>query len=362
MSTSNHHFELGTFAANNWGGLSHTMEPDRWDASWRNAAQACRVAEDAGLDFILPMTQWRGFEGAQAATDGYIQESLTWAAATLAVTNRIRVFATVSAPFVHPVWAAKQAITCNDIGEGRFAGINIVSGYSEKEFAVFGVEMLPHDERYDYTAEWSEIVKRVWREKEPFDYNGKYFQLKNAQALPPSREPVPMIVNAGSSPKGKEFASQHGDAWFTLIFRGENGFEGLAEEIAKFREMAGRDIKVYASGHIICRETEEETDAYYESIVNNADWGAKKDWMEQFMSGAQSIPQSEMDVLGERFVTGRSTCLFRGTPEQIVEEFLVLRDAGLDGLGLAMQDYIQDIPIIREKLLPLMVKNGLRAE
>lgn len=354
------HFEVGSFAMNCWGGLSHTID-HRWDASWSNAKHAVRLQEDAGLDFILPTTQWQGHKGV-SPTDGHSLETLTWAAAILAITNRIRVYATVNSQFIHPVWAAKQAVTCNDIGEGRFGGINIVSGYSVPDFDAFGVEMLPHDERYEYTAEWATIVKRLWRETEPFDFEGKYFHLKNTQLLPPSREPVPGIINAGNSPKGKAFSAKHVDAWFTMLFRSGDGFGDIAEELAGFREMAGRDVNVYASGHIICRETEEETDAYYRSIIESSDWGAFGHWKNAMSSGSQSVSEAELEAVGERFITGMSTCLFRGTPEQIVEEFCVLRDAGLNGIALAMQDYRQDIPVIRDKLLPLMAKNGLRAE
>jgi dimethylsulfone monooxygenase len=289
-------------------------------------------------------------------------ETLTWAAAILAITSRIRVYATVNSQFIHPVWAAKQGATCNDIGEGRFGGINIVSGYNPTDFEAFGVEMLPHDERYDYTAEWATIVKRLWRDTEPFDFEGKYFQLKNTQLLPPSRDPIPGIINAGNSPAGKAFSAKHVDAWFTMLFRKGDGFGGIADELADFRKMAGRDVKAYASGHIICRETEEETNSYYQSIVANADWGAFNHFRNAMLAGNQSVSREELEAVGERYITGMSTCLFRGTPEHIVEEFCMLRDAGLNGIALAMHDYIEDIPVIRDKLLPLMARNGLRVK
>lgn len=361
MTTDEQNFEIGSFGLNKWGGLSHTLEPNRYDASWENSEPAVRLAEEAGLDFILPLTHWSR-HNSQTPTDSYELETLTWAAAVLAVTSRIRVYATVAAPFVHPLWAAKQAVTCNDIGKGRFAGLNIVSGFDPNEFAAFGREMLPHSERYEYTTEWAQIVKRLWIEKEPFDYEGKFFQLKNTQSLPPSREPIPALINAGSSEAGKAFVAQHADAWFTMIFRDEKGgFEGLADELSKFREQAGREINIYASGHIICRETEDETDAYYRSIVESGDPSAIEHFIEMLTAGAaETIPEKEKQKLGERFVTGMGTCLFRGTPEQIVEDLVVLRDAGLNGIALGMQNPIEDIPVVRDKLLPLMVKHGLR--
>ena len=49
---------------------------------------------------------------------------------------------------------------------------------------MFGAQMREHDERYQFGAEWIEIVKRLWTETKPFDHAGKYFQLEELQAQP----------------------------------------------------------------------------------------------------------------------------------------------------------------------------------
>ena len=56
-----------------------------------------------------------------------------------AATKRITVFGTVHAPIFNPVVAAKEMVTADHIGEGRF-GLNIVVGWNEGEFDMFGVE------------------------------------------------------------------------------------------------------------------------------------------------------------------------------------------------------------------------------
>ena len=63
---------------------------------------------------------------------------MTWASGLLAATKRITVFGTVHAPLFHPIIAAKQMVTADHIGEGRF-GLNIVVGWNEGEFEMFGV-------------------------------------------------------------------------------------------------------------------------------------------------------------------------------------------------------------------------------
>ena len=61
-------------------------------------------------------------------------------------------------------------------GKGRF-GLNLVSGWNLDEFAMFGATMREHDARYEYSTEWTEIIKRIWSDEKPFDYKGKFFDI-----------------------------------------------------------------------------------------------------------------------------------------------------------------------------------------
>jgi hypothetical protein len=57
-------FKLGLFAMNCSGGLSLNRAPERWDASWEHNLSAARLAEEAGLEFLLPIARWLGYRGA----------------------------------------------------------------------------------------------------------------------------------------------------------------------------------------------------------------------------------------------------------------------------------------------------------
>ena len=57
------------------------------------------------------------------------------------------VFATSHVPTVHPIFAAKQAATIDNISSGRF-GLNVVCGWFKPEIEMFGMDQLDHDERY----------------------------------------------------------------------------------------------------------------------------------------------------------------------------------------------------------------------
>ncbi len=58
-------------------------------------------------------------------------------------------------------------VTADHIGEGRF-GLNIVVGWNEGEFEMFGVEQREHATRYEYDAqEWIDAIKLMWCRRAP---------------------------------------------------------------------------------------------------------------------------------------------------------------------------------------------------
>jgi FMNH2-dependent dimethyl sulfone monooxygenase len=356
-SMSDNRFQLGVFAPNVWGGLSRTTAEQRWDATWDNNEALARMADAAGLEFILPLAQWSGLKGAME-TDRHSFEALTWAAGVLAATERIAVFATVHTPFLSPVFAAKQAATCDHIGRGRF-GLNIVSGSVESDFGMFGVEMLDHDERYACAEEWTTLLKRMWEAKEPFDFNGRYFQLRGVYSRPgPYGDDRPIVISAGSSPTGRRFAVRHADCLFMIV----KSVEEIGGEIRAIRADSGRATLMYGSGHVICRKTRQETEDYYHYIVHEkGDWAAAEEVRRNIFGKEQrSLPQDVADRMLERMVSGGGTFLVKGDPDEVAKTFKRLSDAGLTGMAVALVNYLDDLPILRDEVLPRLERMGLR--
>ena len=119
-------FKLGLFSLNADGGLTLTRVPERWPATWDGIAQVARLADRAGLDFILPIARWKGFGGEMNSREWSL-ETLTFAAALAGITRRIALFSTVHVSMVHPVFAAKALATI-DQASSRRAGLNILCG------------------------------------------------------------------------------------------------------------------------------------------------------------------------------------------------------------------------------------------
>jgi hypothetical protein len=73
-------FKLGIFSANADGGLTLTTVPERWQARWRDIARLCQMADQAGIDFFLPIARWKGFGGTTNSRE-HSFETLTFASA-----------------------------------------------------------------------------------------------------------------------------------------------------------------------------------------------------------------------------------------------------------------------------------------
>ena len=78
-------FKLGIFSANCDGGLTMSLAPERWKADWDDIAAMTRIADEAGIEFILPVAKWRGYQG-KANVYGKSFETLTHGAALGAIT------------------------------------------------------------------------------------------------------------------------------------------------------------------------------------------------------------------------------------------------------------------------------------
>src|SRR5258707_13861069 len=119
-------FKLGLFGMNCLGGLSLTKAPERWDASWDNNVKAARLADEAGLEFLLPIGRWHGYQG-ESDTQGTTFETLAWARGLLASTREVTTFGPLHGAFVHPVFAANPMGRAAHTRHGRFR-LNVDSG------------------------------------------------------------------------------------------------------------------------------------------------------------------------------------------------------------------------------------------
>jgi alkanesulfonate monooxygenase SsuD/methylene tetrahydromethanopterin reductase-like flavin-dependent oxidoreductase (luciferase family) len=359
-SFSANRLKLGLFGLNLSNGRAATTVPERWSGNWQDNLAAARMADEAAMDFHLPVGRWKGYRG-PTRHEGYGLESTMWACGILAHTERIHVFATVHAPLVHPVLAAKQFVTADHIGRGRF-GLNIVCGWNADEFEMFGMAQREHDDRYAYGGEWIDTIYRLWSEPGSFDVNGTYLQLKDVEAEPkPYGGTRPIVMNAGSSAAGRAFSLRHAD----MLFRNWRSYEANGAENAETKAAAaanGREIGIYTSGFVVCRKTRQEALDYERYVEENADWEGIDHLMEMIMVDNHAflnLPPELLAIARKRFAHGGG-CRMVGDPDDIVDEMRKLSEAGFDGFGFSFVNYIQEFPFFRDEVLPRLERAGLR--
>jgi alkanesulfonate monooxygenase SsuD/methylene tetrahydromethanopterin reductase-like flavin-dependent oxidoreductase (luciferase family) len=358
---------LGLFGANCSSGRTYARLAESWDASWENNLRLAQLGEEVGIECMIPIARWKGY-GGESNPNGSSFESIAWACGLLAATRRLNVFCTVHVPLHHPLVAAKQMATADHIGQGRF-GVNIVCGWNEDEFEMFGVSKHEHDVRYEQGEEWWSIIKGIWAGATPFDYQGTHYQLRNIVGAPrPYGARAPLMMNAGSSPAGRRFAIRHSDMHFDNV----NTPEASRERITETKQLArqhGRDIQVWTPVGIVCRSTRKEAEDYVQYVVDHTDWGALGYLADRQASDARTRTDPEGALrrggrdhipVARRALARGSYCVI-GDPDQVVQEFSRLHAAGLDGLALNFVDYLAELPYFAATVLPRLERLGLRS-
>lgn len=352
-------FKLGVFGQNCSNGCTITEAETTFEPSYAHSVKISKLADSLGFELLVPVGRWKHF-GGSTKFNGTNMEVFTWASAMACHTENIMVFATAHVPTVHPIFAAKQCATIDHIAGGRF-GLNVVCGWFKPEMEMFGVKQLDHDTRYEVADEWLTIMKRLWTEEE-FNHEGPHFTIKEGWLSPkPVQKPHPVIINAGSSPAGRDFSARHADFNFVSIPSIEKG-AAMVADIRKRAASHGRECGVMSYGLVCCRDTEKEAKALYDHIVAKGDWGATRTIIDLMQGENYSYGsnQAEIQAMGERFIAGWGGYPLVGTPEQIVAQMVAVADAGIEGFILSWLDYHEEMKYFGEKVIPLMRQAGLR--
>ena len=128
--------------------------------------------------------------------------------------------------------------------------------------------------------------------------------------------------------------------------------------IRKAAKEAGRRVRTIINPMIVCRPTENEAFQYRDAILDAADIGAVDGFAHVSRSG---------DAVGWRNAKRHNRALggnlhIVGSPEQIVEHFIRLKNAGCDGLQLTFYDFAPNLEYFGNSVLPLMYQVGLRVD
>jgi F420-dependent oxidoreductase-like protein len=145
--------------------------------------------------------------------------------------------------FRHPVHTARMASAVDDLSDGRLI-LGIGAGWQECEHGTYGFELLGKKERFDRFEEGLKLIKFLFEQDEPFDFNGDYYKVKQAIMLPrPQRIGGPSILIGGIGKKRSlPLAACYAAEW-NAIFLKPNEYIRLNQEINKSLSSIGRDPK-----------------------------------------------------------------------------------------------------------------------
>jgi alkanesulfonate monooxygenase SsuD/methylene tetrahydromethanopterin reductase-like flavin-dependent oxidoreductase (luciferase family) len=354
--------KMAPFGVNMQRGVTPTLgEGSIAELDWAQQVRIARAAEAAGMEGIIAGARWRGYRGpSNWCHESY--EGLPWAAGIGAATERLSIFSTIHVPLLHPVRAAKTIATADHVAGGRYA-LNIVAGWNVDEFAMFGMTQNEHDDRYAQAAEWATIVKRLWAEAEPFDFEGRYYTVRGGISAPhPVQQPRPPVMSAGASPAGRQFAATHADICFVSAID-MAGLKSAADDIRGRAAALGRTVQIWSTTAMLCGETEADVKRQYDYFVHETgDWEAAEVAIRENMAGGSKTIDRPItpDMIETRLSGAFGPRLF-GTPEQIVETMGEFVDVGIDGIATIWFDYERGIDAYRDLVLPLAADAGLRA-
>ena len=247
-----------------------------------------------GFEALVSVGRWRGF-GGSTDFNGAGFEPFTWAAGIGASTTYAGVFSTSHVPTIHPILAAKQAMTIDHVTNGRFA-LNVVTGWHTAEIEMFGAPLLPHDERYEVAREWLHIIRQMWTAEEPFDFEGRYYKVEGAVCRPAPGAAPPSGDHERGRLGGRPALRRQGVR--RRLRPAERARLRLAQEARRRLPRAGRRTSTGArspsgatrtSSRATPSRTPRTTSRSY--VHDHGDWDAVENLVQTFGVNSQSCPR-----------------------------------------------------------------------
>jgi FMN-dependent oxidoreductase (nitrilotriacetate monooxygenase family) len=187
-------------------------------------------------------------------------EPLTLVAALARATTNIGLIATASTTYSEPYNLARMFSSLDHISKGR-VGWNIVTSWVQGAAENFGYAQMPgHADRYARAHEFLEVVTRLWDSwaddailddvaqgryvrsgrVRKIDHAGEYHRVAGPLNIPRSPQGRPVLVQAGSSETGKQFAAKYAEAIFTAHLEKESAIR-FHQDVKSRAAGLGRD-------------------------------------------------------------------------------------------------------------------------
>lgn len=396
------------------------------EAAWRHPRTVAHRVLDVGHFQELGRIAERGKLDSVFFADGLavgprikhntqaIFEPVTLLSAIAVATERVGLIATASTSYSDPYNLARKFTSLDHISGGR-AGWNIVTSAGADEAANFGIDGIPaHSGRYERAEEFVDVTLSLWDSWEDgavvldaesgvfadpgkvhsIDHDGPRFQVRGPLNSPRSPQGRPLLVQAGSSESGKEFAARYAEAVFTAqrtLEQGQAFYRDLKARVVKHGRSAD-DLKVLPGIVPFIADTKEEAEALEQSFTDliSPEYSLRQlstmlgvDLTRHSLDaplpplppldeiqGNKSRYQLVKDLAGDGSLTvrqligllggGRGHRTFAGTPEQVADELQTWFEQGAaDGFNI-MPPYLPGgLDDFVDRVVPILQSRGL---
>lgn len=321
-------------------------------------------------DYIKAFTQAHERSGFDAVLIGHSSSSADgFGVAQYAATHseRINILLAHRPGFSEPTQAARRVATLDNLIDGRL-WLHIITGGVDADQRRDG-DYTPHDERYQRTDEYLEVMRLVWNSSEPFDYEGKFYRVSRAASeVQGHQQPHVPLWFGGVSDAAIPVGAKHCDM-YALFGEPRAQVQELMDRISGEASTFQRNPAFNLSFRPIIGATEEEAWRKAKDILAGveaaSDGGSSKqpeaETARRLMSlidgGEVQDERLWVPIAAAAKGSGNSTALV-GTPEQVAEAIAKYYDMGVRGVLIRGFDPFNDaieygnelIPQIREKV------------
>ena len=257
------------------------------------------LLDEAGFDamFIadalgqIDVYQGKPDAALRTAAQSPVNDPLLLVSAMAAATRQLSFGITVSTTYEHPYLLARKFTTLDHLTNGRVAW-NIVTSVLESAARNLGLErQMDHDERYERAQEFLEVTYKLWegsweedavrRDRQagiytdpakvhPIRHKGRWFSVPDAHLSEPSPQRTPVLFQAGTSDRGRQFAAQNAE----VVFLGGTTALAIRNNIERIRELArqlGRAdeaIRFITAVSVVVAETDELAHAKFQDYLS----------------------------------------------------------------------------------------------
>jgi FMN-dependent oxidoreductase (nitrilotriacetate monooxygenase family) len=298
MSTKKGQFKLGAFLMNTGHHVAAWRHPDAYADGGLDFAHYKRLAQTAerakfDMAFLADGVAVRRDHNLDSLSrSGQLVhfEPLTLLSALSAVTEHIGLVATASTTYNEPYHIARKFASLDYLSGGR-AGWNVVTSASEAEAHNFNRDKhMDHALRYERAREFLQVVTGLWdswdddafiRDKETglyfepaklhvLNHKGKHFSVKGPLNVARPPQGYPVIVQAGASEDGQDFAAQTAEVIFTAqqtLEEAQTFYAGMKGRLAKYGRSPDH-LKIMPGVFPVIGHTEKEAKEKYDQLQN----------------------------------------------------------------------------------------------